>query len=169
MRGRLPSTGDAMEALIQELPDAAATEAAGAAVASALVPGMVVTLAGELGAGKTTFARGLVHALGWKGPVKSPTFTLVEHYPLSNLYLYHFDFYRFDDASEWDDAGVAEAFRPDAVCLVEWPERVASLLPAADLSIVLAVDEASGGRRLEATATTDAGQRCLAALGGRAR
>src|SRR5512134_1546372 len=101
MRGRLPSTGDAMEALIQELPDAAATEAAGAAVASALVPGMVVTLAGELGAGKTTFARGLVHALGWKGPVKSPTFTLVEHYPLSNLYLYHFDFYRFDDASEW--------------------------------------------------------------------
>jgi tRNA threonylcarbamoyladenosine biosynthesis protein TsaE len=82
------------------LPDAAATERAGAALARVLAPGMVVTLAGDLGAGKTTLARGVLRALGWKGAVKSPTYTLVEHYPLSNLYFYHFDFYRFDAADE---------------------------------------------------------------------
>ena len=156
-----------MTRLTLELPDAAATERAGAAVAAALVPGMVVTLSGDLGAGKTTFARGLVHALGWKGMVKSPTFTLVEHYPFSNLYLYHFDFYRFDEtgdwAAEWDDSGAADAFRDDTVCLVEWPERVAALLPPVDLAIRLVPDDAAG-RRLEAQAGSEAGRRCLTAL-----
>jgi len=149
------------------LPDAAATERAGAALARALAPGMVVTLAGELGAGKTTLARGMLRALGWQGAVKSPTFALVEHYPLSNLYLYHFDFYRLEDAAEWDDAGVAECFRPDAVCLVEWPERVAGRLPAPDVAILLAhagVDAA--GRTLTATANTGVGERCIDALAG---
>jgi len=96
-----------MKSCTLALPDAAATERAGAALARVLAPGMVVTLAGDLGAGKTTLARGVLRALGWRGPVKSPTYTLVEHYPLSNLYFYHFDFYRFDDVAEWDDAGVA--------------------------------------------------------------
>ncbi|HVE50230.1 MAG TPA: tRNA (adenosine(37)-N6)-threonylcarbamoyltransferase complex ATPase subunit type 1 TsaE [Casimicrobiaceae bacterium] len=153
--------------LTLELSDAHATEAAGARIAPFLAPGMIVTLAGELGAGKTTLARGMLRALGWEGPVKSPTFTLVEHYPFSNLYLYHFDFYRFDtrsrNAVEWDDAGVAEAFRDDTVCLVEWPERVASLLPPVDLAITLCADD-EGGRRLEACANSDRGRRCLNAL-----
>ena len=71
--------------------------------------------------------------------MKSPTYALVEHYPFSSLYLYHFDFYRFDDPAEWDDAGFAECFRDDSVCLVEWPERVAERLPPADLAITLGI------------------------------
>jgi tRNA threonylcarbamoyladenosine biosynthesis protein TsaE len=151
-----------------DLADALATERAGRALASALVPGIVVTLSGDLGAGKTTFARGVLRALGWQGPVKSPSYALVEHYPLSNLYLYHFDFYRFNDASDWDDAGFAEAFRADSVCLVEWPERVAERLPPPDVAVRL--DPAgprnaeAPGRRLTAHAASDAGRRCLTAL-----
>ena len=153
-----------MSELAIDLADAAATERAGAAVAGALAPGSIVSLSGELGSGKTTFARGVIRSLGWTGPVKSPTFTLVEHYPLSNLYLYHFDFYRFDNVDEWDDAGVAEAFRDDSVCLVEWPERVAGLLPDPDLAIRIEPDATGNARRLYARATTDAGRRCLNAL-----
>jgi tRNA threonylcarbamoyladenosine biosynthesis protein TsaE len=156
-----------MERLTLALAEAAQTERAGASIARALAPGMVVTLSGDLGAGKTTLARGLVRALGWREAVKSPTYTLVEHYPFSNLYLYHFDFYRFDEsgdeAVEWDDSGVADAFRHDTVCLVEWPERVAALLPPVDLALRLEPDDA-GGRRLEAIARSEAGRRCLSAL-----
>jgi tRNA threonylcarbamoyladenosine biosynthesis protein TsaE len=154
-----------MRSLALILPDARATERAGFALARALEKGMIVTLSGDLGTGKTTLARGVLRGLGWTGPVKSPSYALVEDYPLSNLYLYHFDFYRFEDASEWDDAGMAEAFREDTVCLVEWPERVAQRIPEADVAIALAMpDDGSAGRRLNAIATTQAGERCLTAL-----
>jgi tRNA threonylcarbamoyladenosine biosynthesis protein TsaE len=154
------------------LPDAAATEAAGARLASGLRGGMVVTLSGDLGAGKTTLARGCLHALGWEGPVKSPSYTLVEHYPLSSLYFYHFDFYRFADPSEWETAGLAECFRDDAVCVVEWPERVAGRLPPPDLALKLAhpADSSTGGRQLALAAHTERGEPCLIAItGGGAR
>ena len=75
----------------------------------------------------------MLRALGHTGPVKSPTYTLVENYPVSSLYFYHFDFYRFDDPSEWDTAGLADCFHEGAMCLVEWPERVAEQLPVPDL------------------------------------
>jgi tRNA threonylcarbamoyladenosine biosynthesis protein TsaE len=147
------------------LSDAAATERAGAALAGALAGGMVVALHGDLGTGKTTLVRGLLRACGWIGPVKSPTYTLVEYYPFSSLYLYHFDFYRFADPSEWETAGLAELFRSDSVCLVEWPERVAGLLPAADLDIGLAhVESAEGGRELTLRSSTAAGDRCRHAI-----
>lgn len=147
------------------LADEAATLRAGAALGAALRPGMVVTLAGDLGAGKTTFARGVLRGLGWTGAVKSPTYALVEQYPLSKLDLYHFDFYRFDDAAAWDDAGFAECFRADTVCLVEWPERVAPRLPVADVAIVLSPPAPGApGRQLVAVAATAAGARCLNAL-----
>ncbi|MEO8136278.1 MAG: tRNA (adenosine(37)-N6)-threonylcarbamoyltransferase complex ATPase subunit type 1 TsaE, partial [Betaproteobacteria bacterium] len=107
---------------ILSLPDAAATEAAGRALGGVLQPGMVVTLSGDLGAGKTTFVRGVLRAFDIKGPVKSPTYTLVEPYAVSSLYLYHFDFYRLTDPEEWEAAGFREYFRNDAICLVEWPE-----------------------------------------------
>ena len=147
------------------LPDAAATERAGAALASTLQGGMIVTLKGDLAAGKTTLARGALRALGWTGPVKSPTYTLVEHYLVSRLYLYHFDFYRFENPEEWETAGLAEYFRSDAVGLVEWPERVAGLLPAADVELVLKhLDLGASGRTLTLRPATPAGERCQSAI-----
>ena len=147
------------------LPDPAATERAGAALARALAGGMVIALHGDLGAGKTTLVRGVLRALGWSGPVKSPTYTLVEYYAVSSLHLYHFDFYRFADPNEWETAGLAECFRNDSVCLVEWPERVGGLLPAADLDVTLAhAAPDAEGRELALSATTGAGKRCAAAI-----
>lgn len=150
------------------LPDAAATEAAGARLAPALAGGTVITLSGDLGTGKTTLVRGLLRALGWQGVVKSPTYAVVECYAFSSLYLYHFDFYRFEDAGEWDTAGLAENFRDDTVCVIEWPERVASRLPAADLalSFELPPDVLAPGRTLSIVARTGAGERCLQAMVG---
>ncbi len=144
------------------LPDENATLALGAAIAPHLVPGLVVTLAGELGAGKTTLVRGLLRALGHAGRVKSPTYTLVEVYEVSRLHLYHFDFYRFHDPKEWIDAGFRDTFNGRNVCLIEWPERAQGQLPAADLEISLAVTEP--GRRATLTACSPAGEQLLAAL-----
>ena len=147
-----------------ELPGPPDTEAAGAALAGTLTGGMVVTLSGPLGAGKTTLVRGLLRALGWAGPVKSPSYALLEHYPFSSLYLYHFDFYRFVDPGEWENLGAAECFTPTSVGLVEWPERVAGLLPPADLEVRLAPSAGGDGRTLELSATTTAGERCVNAI-----
>ena len=120
---------------------------------------MVVALHGDLGTGKTTVVRGVLRSLGWTGSVKSPTYALVEYYSVSSLYLYHFDFYRFEDPGEWETAGLADYFRSDSVCLVEWPERVAGLLPDPDVDIVLS--HAADGRDLAMSATTAAGKRCV--------
>ena len=144
------------------LADASATERVGAALACALSGGMVVTLSGDLGAGKTTLVRGTLRALGWEGPVKSPTYSLVEYYEVSSLYFYHFDFYRFADPGEWETAGLADYFRRDSVCIVEWPERVGGLLPLPDLSIVLA--HAGDGRDVSAISRSVDGDRCLDAM-----
>jgi tRNA threonylcarbamoyladenosine biosynthesis protein TsaE len=148
------------------LDDPTATTAAGARLATAVRAGLVVTLSGDLGAGKTTLVRGCLRALGWPGPVKSPTYTLVEHYPLPSLYFYHFDFYRFEDPSEWDTAGLADCFRADSVCVVEWPERVGRALPPPDLALTLAYPAASrhDGRELTLRARTEAGERCVNAI-----
>ena len=125
---------------------------------------MVVTLQGDLGAGKTTLVRGLLRALGIEGAVRSPTYTLVEHYPLSSLYFYHFDFYRFTSPDEWDYAGMAEYFGDDTVCIVEWPERVGDRLPAPDLALSLAYTNDTEERELVASAHTALGAQCLKAL-----
>ena len=118
------------------MPDEAATLALGRELAPLLVPGMVVWLEGELGAGKTTLARALLRGLGHTGPVKSPTYTLVEVYVVSSLYWYHFDFYRFNNPEEFDDAGLGEYFREDSICLVEWPAKATGHVPPADLDLV---------------------------------
>ena len=150
-----------IEALQRYLPDAESTLRAGAALAPGLRGGMIVTLSGELGAGKTTLVRGMLRALGWDGAVKSPSYALVEHYPISSLYFYHFDFYRFNDSSEWDTTGFAEYFRPGAICVIEWPERIAGRLPPVDVAAVLT--HAAPGRTLMLQAGTQAGKACLAA------
>ena len=122
---------------------------------------MIVYLTGELGAGKTTLARGILRGLGYTGRVKSPTFTLVELYKLSSLYLYHFDFYRFDDPKEFEESGLSEYFAANATCLVEWPEKSPGL-PPADLHIRLQV--AGSGRDVGISATTEVGTLCLERL-----
>ena len=149
------------------LPDEAATLAFGAALAQVLRPGLTIYLVGDLGAGKTTLTRGVLRGLGYVGKVKSPTYTLVEVYTVSSLYLYHFDFYRFADPHEYLDAGFREHFNADTVCLVEWPEKAGEFLPTPDLRIRLMADQ--DGRSLQADAETEAGTRCLAGLNFAAR
>ena len=144
------------------MPDAQATERLGAALAPAMGPGRVVHLSGELGSGKTTLVRGLLRALGFSGRVKSPTYAWVEPYELSSLHLYHFDFFRFDDRSEWLTSGLRDYFGPDSACIVEWPERVGTLLPPPDLAIELVHDGAARRARIEAH--TPAGREWLSSL-----
>jgi tRNA threonylcarbamoyladenosine biosynthesis protein TsaE len=127
------------------LPDAAATEALGAALAAGIGPGRVLHLRGDLGSGKTTLVRGLLRALGYAGRVRSPTYTLVEPYTLSRLHFYHFDLYRLKNHEEWRDSGFQEYFNPDSACAVEWPERAGTLLAPPDLEVTL--EFAGTGRR----------------------
>ncbi len=145
-----------------KLPDAAATEALGYALAAGAAPGRVVHLRGDLGAGKTTLARGLLRALGHAGRVKSPTYTLVEPYELSSLHFYHFDFYRLKDRSEWEQGGFREYFNAASLCVVEWPERAAGLLLPPDLEIVLSFDGEARRARLESH--TGSGRAWLSSL-----
>jgi tRNA threonylcarbamoyladenosine biosynthesis protein TsaE len=120
-----------------KLPDEAATLALGGRLAAGALPGRTLYLRGELGAGKTTLARGVLRALGYAGRVKSPTYTLVEPYTVSSLNLYHFDFYRLKDEAEWLSSGFREYFNPQALCIVEWPERAGAALPLPDLEVRL--------------------------------
>lgn len=132
-----------------KLPDEAATLALGAALAERAAKGLVLYLHGDLGAGKTTLVRGLLRALGYAGRVKSPTYTLLEPYVISGLHLYHFDFYRFKDKTEWVSSGFREYFNPDTLCIVEWPERAEDLLAPADLGVTLEIDGESRRATLE--------------------
>jgi len=145
-----------------QLPDEAATQAFGENMAPLLAGGLVIYLEGDLGAGKTTLARALIRAMGHVGPVKSPTYSLVEVYVFSSLYLYHFDFYRFESPEEFLDAGFSEYFNDAAICLVEWPERAVGCVPSADLRLRL--HHAGVGRVLEALADSPAGAQCIKAL-----
>ncbi|RPJ45198.1 MAG: tRNA (adenosine(37)-N6)-threonylcarbamoyltransferase complex ATPase subunit type 1 TsaE [Betaproteobacteria bacterium] len=144
-----------------QLASADDTLTLGRALAPLLRPGMVIHLRGDLGAGKTTLARGILRGLGYQGRVKSPTFTLLEPYKFSKLYLYHFDFYRFLDPQELEETGFREYFNAESVCLVEWPEKAPDL-PVADLEIEMRV--ADQGRAIAITAHTEVGRRCLDGL-----
>src|SRR5690348_10188480 len=139
-----------------KLPDEAATARLGAALAAGIEPGRVLHLSGELGTGKTTLVRGLLRSLGVAGPIKSPTYTWVEPYSISRLDLYHFDFYRFSDRSAWLSSGLRDYFRPDAACIVEWPERAAGVLPVPDVALTLSY--AGEARRAELRAASPAGE-----------
>lgn len=130
------------DSLTLPLPTADATLALGEQLGRALVPGTVIALVGDLGAGKTTLTRGMLAGLGFTGRVKSPTYAILETYRLDlksdiKLDFYHFDFYRFQDPREWESAGFRECFNPQAVCVIEWPERATGVLPLADLTVTL--------------------------------
>lgn len=149
-----------------DLPDEAATLKFGAVMAKAMRTGLTIYLHGDLGAGKTTLVRGLLHALGHVGKVKSPTYTLVEPYEIYNVdsmfTLYHFDLYRFNDDEEWDAAGFRDYFNAQSVCLIEWPEKAENVLPTPDINIVFSIKNA--GRNLNITAYSTAGQQCLVTM-----
>ncbi len=137
-------------------------EAAGAALAAAGPGGLLITLDGPLGAGKTTLARAMLRALGVRGAVRSPTYTLVEPYETSAGAALHLDLYRLTDPEELEYLGVREQFGGDTLCLVEWPAKAAGLLPAPDLEI--RIEMHGSGRRLQLAAGSDAGRALLARL-----
>ncbi len=114
-----------------------------------------IELHGDLGAGKTTLVRHLLRALGVQGRVKSPTYAVVEPYELPDLNVWHFDFYRFGDPREWEDAGFRDIFASLGLKLAEWPEKAAGFLPPADLVIRLeALDDESRQVTLSAQSPT---------------
>ena len=161
------------------LPDATATRRAGAALARALTAldppqgspprssapgahGPFVTLAGELGTGKTTLVRGLLAGLGVPGPVRSPTFTLLESYAAGTRQVDHLDWYRLSGAGDLEALDFRELLAAGHWVLVEWPERVPAAAAAADLALRLHYE--GSGRRLEVVPMSARGQRVLAAL-----
>ena len=147
-----------------ELPDEAATSAFGTALAQAIshaVAGGLITLQGDLGAGKTSLARSLIQSLGHKGRVVSPTYTLLEPYPLADRTIYHLDLYRLNDPEELALLGVRDIDTQHDLILVEWPERGLEALPKVDLALSLGDSEAGPGRLLSIEAGSPIGRQWL--------
>ena len=147
-------------------PDVAAMRAIGASLARALLATetpFVVALHGELGAGKTTLVGALLHAFGFPGHVRSPTYTLIEPYELAGRFVYHLDLYRLVDTNEVEPLGLRELQTPNSIFLIEWPERGEGALPPIDLAVFIRY-EVSAGRRLTIEARSKNGQDALLAL-----
>lgn len=146
-----------------DLADEAATLKLGADIAK-LCPlqQFTIHLEGELGAGKTTLTRGLLHALGHKGNVKSPTYTLVERYDLSHRAVFHFDLYRLADPEELDYLGLDDYLSDSALCLIEWAQQGGDFLPEPDILILL--NYQNKGRQVTISALSSAGQKLISQL-----
>ena len=149
--------------MIRKLADATATEQLGAQLAAAVTPA-VVYLVGDLGAGKTTLVRGLIHALGYRGKVRSPTYTLVEPYACDRCPVFHLDLYRLVDAEELEWLGLRDMLEEPALLLVEWAERGNGVLPPADLTIYM--DYSGEGREARLVPASAAGKQLLKGLEG---
>ena len=145
-------------------PDEAATAAFAEQLAAALTRANLnacIALNGDLGAGKTTFVRHLLRALGVQGNIKSPTYAVVEPYSVRAGEVWHFDFYRFSDPREWEDAGFRDIFASPGLKLCEWPQNAAGVMPTPDVALELQVDE-DAQRLVTLTSRTPRGQELLA-------
>jgi tRNA threonylcarbamoyladenosine biosynthesis protein TsaE len=159
-----PLAADTVQPLALRWADESATQAFARTLAQQPQLGNAfITLHGDLGAGKTTLARYLLQALGVTGRIKSPTYTIVETYETQRCAVSHFDFYRFNDPQEWEDAGFRDIFASPGLKLAEWPQKAAGLLPVADLDIHLETD-ADGVRRVTLNAHTPVGEELLQGL-----
>jgi len=138
---------------------AADTEALGESLAAHAGPGMSLFLSGELGAGKTTFVRGFLRGVGWRGKVGSPTFTLIEPYEAGPVPVYHFDLYRLRTPDELEAIGFRDYFDGRGICVVEWPERAGTLLEAPD--ILVEIRTQGSGRAIALQPRTEIGTRWL--------
>ena len=144
-------------------PSEPATQAFAQALAGrAAITNALIELRGDLGAGKTTFVRHLLAAIGVQGRIKSPTYAVVEPYALDNgLNIWHFDFYRFNDPREWEEAGFRDLFASPGLKLVEWPEQAGKYLPQADLVLVIELLE-NDARHVTLTAHSAIGVELMA-------
>jgi tRNA threonylcarbamoyladenosine biosynthesis protein TsaE len=146
------------------LADETATKDFAVKMAKHCYPGLIIYLQGQLGAGKTSFARAFLQGLGYPGRIKSPTFTLVEPYIITskktpeseagqnqtrNFMVYHFDFYRLMDPKELYYLGLDDYINHESICLIEWPEKAGALLPPAHLLIRLSISENINSRNLK--------------------
>nr|WP_279027818.1 tRNA (adenosine(37)-N6)-threonylcarbamoyltransferase complex ATPase subunit type 1 TsaE [Snodgrassella alvi] len=127
--------------------------------AQLISPPLIIWLEGDLGAGKTTFTRGLLNALGYNGAVKSPTYNIVETYPFKGFNLHHFDLYRFQNPEEWLDAGLDELITADSIILIEWPQLGGDLAPPADIILNITIN--GSGRTVLINAVTTNGTKTL--------
>jgi len=146
-------------------PDEAATTAFAQQLAAALTRAhnglnACITLEGDLGAGKTTFVRHLLRALGVQGRIKSPTYAVVEPYQVAAGAVWHFDFYRFSDPREWEDAGFRDIFASPGLKLCEWPQQAQGVMPTPDLSLHIDVTD-DEQRRVTLRALTPAAEALL--------
>ncbi len=124
---------------------------------------LVIFLNGDLGMGKTTLCRGVLRAFGHKGPVKSPTYTLVEPYAFDSFIVYHFDLYRLGDPEELEYMGIRDYFEEsNTLCLLEWPEKGGQFLPKAD--IVVNINLVPGGREVKLAGHSEAGDKLVKQL-----
>ncbi len=149
-------------ASIRALPDETAVTQLASELVAALSGRLVIYLRGDLGAGKTTFARAFIRALGYPGRVKSPTYGLLETYDLPGRSVLHLDLYRVEDASELEYLAIGDLFDAGDLLLVEWPDRGAGGLPPADLDLEFDYDEP--GRSLKLLPCSGAGRQVLRAM-----
>ncbi|KTC85154.1 tRNA (adenosine(37)-N6)-threonylcarbamoyltransferase complex ATPase subunit type 1 TsaE [Legionella brunensis] len=144
------------------LPDESSSESLATSLATMLFSPLVLSFSGEIGAGKTTFIRAMLRALGVKTAVKSPSFSLVESYQCNNFQVHHFDLYRIHDEAELEYIGFRDYFRENSVCCIEWPEHGGHFLERVDLNFAFVIN--GSGRLLTINASSPAGEKMLSCL-----